>query len=72
MRQTLKSRLAAAEELMKTAELEKLEKEEAAQNALVEQEIIMGKVVQESKTLQKEAEENAKVAMHCPLSLVVF
>ncbi|KAJ6680282.1 ELKS/RAB6-INTERACTING/CAST FAMILY PROTEIN [Salix purpurea] len=34
MRQTLKSRLAAAEELMKIAELEKLEKEEAAQNAL--------------------------------------
>ncbi|KAF9669413.1 hypothetical protein SADUNF_Sadunf14G0105100 [Salix dunnii] len=61
MRQTLKSRLAAAEELMKTAELEKLEKEEAAQNALVEQEIIMGKVVQESKILQKEAEENAKL-----------
>ncbi|KAJ6343555.1 hypothetical protein OIU76_005322 [Salix suchowensis] len=61
MRQTLKSRLAAAEELMKIAKLEKLEKEEAAQNALVEQEIIMAKVVQESKTLQKEAEENAKL-----------
>ncbi|KAG5231842.1 leucine-rich repeat-containing protein [Salix suchowensis] len=61
MRQTLKSRLAAAEELMKIAELEKLEKEEAAQNALVEQEIIMAKVVQESKILQKEAEENAKL-----------
>ena len=61
MRQTLKSRLAAAEELMKTAELEKLEKEEAAQNALVEQEIIMAKVVQESKILQKAPEENAKL-----------
>ena len=46
---------------MKTAELEKLEKEEAAQNALVEQEIIMAKVVQESKILQKEAEVNAKL-----------
>ncbi|KAI9382474.1 hypothetical protein POPTR_014G139000v4 [Populus trichocarpa] len=61
MRQTLESRLAAAEELRKTAELEKLEKEETARNALAEQEIIMEKVVQESKILQKEAEENAKL-----------
>lgn len=61
MRQTLESRLAAAEELRKTAEIEKLEKEETARNALAEQEIIMEKVVQESKILQKEAEENAKL-----------
>lgn len=72
MHQSLESRLAAAEELRKTAELEKLEKEKSARNALAEQEIIMEKVVQESKILQKEAEENAKVATHCPLSLVVF
>ncbi|KAJ6973079.1 hypothetical protein NC653_033424 [Populus alba x Populus x berolinensis] len=72
MRQTLESRLAAAEELRKTAEIEKLEKEETARNARAEQEIIMEKVVQESKILQKEAEENAKVATHCPLSLVGF
>ncbi|XP_011033685.1 PREDICTED: uncharacterized protein LOC105132091 [Populus euphratica] len=61
VRQTLESRLAAAEELRKTAELEKLEKEETARNALAEQEIIMEKVVQESKILQEEAEENAKL-----------
>ncbi|KAG5252000.1 hypothetical protein OIU76_008191 [Salix suchowensis] len=61
MRQTLESRLAAAEKLRKAAELEKLEKEETARNALAEQEVLMDKVVQESKTLKKEAEENAKL-----------
>ncbi|CAK7348180.1 unnamed protein product [Dovyalis caffra] len=61
MHQTLESRLAAAEELRKAAELEKLDKEETARNALAEQEIIMEKVVQESKILQKEVEENAKL-----------
>lgn len=59
---TLEARLAAAEEVRKAAELEKLEKEESAKNALAEQEAIMKKVVQESKLLQQEAEENAKVA----------
>ncbi|KAJ6686792.1 TRANSCRIPTION FACTOR BHLH83-RELATED [Salix purpurea] len=39
MRQTLESRLAAAEKLRKAAELEKLEKEETARNALAEQEV---------------------------------
>ncbi|XWS46791.1 hypothetical protein CRYUN_Cryun14cG0098500 [Craigia yunnanensis] len=41
-----------AEELLKTAEQEKLEKEESARNALAEQEAIMVKVVKESKILQ--------------------
>ncbi|XP_022758187.1 golgin candidate 5-like isoform X2 [Durio zibethinus] len=61
MRQTLEARQAAAEELMKTAEREKLEKEESAGNALTEQEAIMVKVVQESKILWQEAEENSKL-----------
>ncbi|PPE01317.1 hypothetical protein GOBAR_DD01643 [Gossypium barbadense] len=62
MHQTLEARQAAAKELMKAAEQEKLEKEESALNALAEQEAIMLKVVQESETLQQEAEENSKVA----------
>jgi len=62
MRQSLESRLAAAEMLRKAAELEKLEKEESARMALLEQEVMMEKVVQESRRLQQEAEENSKVA----------
>lgn len=68
MRQTLESRLTAAEELRKAAEQEKMEKEMTARSALAEQEIIMEKVVQESKILQKQAEENAKVAATCLIS----
>jgi len=63
MRQSLESRLAAAEMLRKAAELEKLEKEESAKLALLEQEAMMEKVVQESRRLQQEAEENSKVAI---------
>ncbi|XP_024017349.1 uncharacterized protein LOC112090398 isoform X2 [Morus notabilis] len=61
MRQTLEERLAAAEEMKKAAEQERLEKEELARSALAEQEAIMEKVVQESKLLEKEAEENSKL-----------
>lgn len=61
MRQSLESRLAAAEMLRKAAELEKLEKEESARAALLEQEAMMEKVVQESRRLQQEAEENSKL-----------
>ncbi|XP_058008688.1 uncharacterized protein LOC110658749 isoform X2 [Hevea brasiliensis] len=61
MQQTLEARLDAAEELRRTAEEQKLEKEESARNALAEQEAIMEKVVQESKFLQQEAEENSKL-----------
>ncbi|XP_021280961.1 uncharacterized protein LOC110414208 [Herrania umbratica] len=61
MSQTLEARQAAAEEVMKTAEQEKLEKEESALNALAEQEAIMVKVVEESKILRQEAEENSKL-----------
>lgn len=62
MHQILEARLAAAEELRKAAEHEKLEKEESARKALAEQEAMMEKVVQESSRLQLEAEENSKVA----------
>lgn len=62
MCQTLQTRLAAAEEMKKAAEQEKLEKEGSARRALAEQEAIMEKVVQESKLLEKEAEENSKVS----------
>ncbi|KAL3725556.1 hypothetical protein ACJRO7_030565 [Eucalyptus globulus] len=61
MHEALESRLAAAEEVMKAAENEKLEKEEVARSALAEQEAIMEKVVRESNVLQEEAEENSKL-----------
>ncbi|KAF8394460.1 hypothetical protein HHK36_020668 [Tetracentron sinense] len=61
MRQTLEGRLAAAEEERKAAEQEKLGKEESGLKALAEQELIMEKVVKESKKLQQAAEENSKL-----------
>lgn len=61
MRETLEIRLAAALEMKTTAELERKEKEDSALKVLTEQEAIMEKVVQESKLLQEEAEENSKV-----------
>lgn len=61
MRQILESRLTAAEMSKKAAELEKEEKEGSARVALLEQEAMMEKVVQESQRLQQEAEENSKV-----------
>ncbi|XP_058077797.1 uncharacterized protein LOC131226115 isoform X2 [Magnolia sinica] len=57
----LQARLAAAEAERAAAEQEKREKEESAQKAFAEQELIMERVVQESKKLQQEAEENAKL-----------
>ncbi|KAL3849843.1 hypothetical protein ACJIZ3_011725 [Penstemon smallii] len=61
MRLTLQVRLAAAENVIKSAEQEKLEKENSALKALAEQELIMEKVVQESNTLKQLAEDNAKL-----------
>ncbi|CAL5207035.1 unnamed protein product [Lathyrus oleraceus] len=61
MRQILESRLTAAEMSKKAAELEKEEKEGSARVALLEQEAMMEKVVQESQRLQQEAEENSKL-----------
>ncbi|KAI9180514.1 hypothetical protein LWI28_005557 [Acer negundo] len=61
MRVTLEARLTTAEEARKAAEQEKLEKEESARSFLAEQKAIMEKVVQESKFLQQEADENSKL-----------
>ncbi|KAM7253968.1 hypothetical protein ACFE04_031650 [Oxalis oulophora] len=61
MRQTLEARRAEAEELRKAAEKEKMEKTESAQSFLAEQEAAMENVVQESKILQQEADENSKL-----------
>jgi hypothetical protein len=61
MRGVLETRLAAALEIKYAAEQEKQEKEGCARNALAEQEAIMEKVVQESKLLNQEAEENSKL-----------
>ncbi|KAL2991969.1 hypothetical protein AAZX31_10G024500 [Glycine max] len=60
MRHILEERLAAAEESRKAAEQQKLEKEESARKALVEQERLVEMVVHESQRLQQEAEENSK------------
>nr|XP_008386525.1 uncharacterized protein LOC103449032 isoform X2 [Malus domestica] len=61
MRGTLEERLDAAAEARRLAEQDKLEKEECARKALAEQEAEMEKVVQESKILQQQAEENSKL-----------
>ncbi|KAG8370711.1 hypothetical protein BUALT_Bualt13G0011700 [Buddleja alternifolia] len=61
MRQTLEIRLATAEKEIKSAEQEKLVKERAAAKALVDQELLMEKVVQESNILKQQAEDNAKL-----------
>ncbi|KAL1216533.1 hypothetical protein V5N11_030174 [Cardamine amara subsp. amara] len=61
MRETLEIRLTAALEMKTTAELEKKEKEDSALKVLTELEFIMEKVVQESKLLEQEAEENSKL-----------
>lgn len=64
MRQSLELQLAAAEDEIRLAEEEKLEKERLAQKSLAEQELIMEKVVQESKMLKQQAEDNAKVSYY--------
>lgn len=61
MRKNLEARLVIAEEERRKAEQEILVKEASARSALVAQELIMEKVVEESKLLQHEAEENAKL-----------
>ncbi|KAJ4956426.1 hypothetical protein NE237_013209 [Protea cynaroides] len=61
MSRTLEIRLAAAEEETKMAKQEKLEKEKLARVALAERELAMERVVDESKRLQQQAEENSKL-----------
>ncbi|PWA68154.1 hypothetical protein CTI12_AA310680 [Artemisia annua] len=60
MRKALELRLASAMEIISQAEQEKLEKEKSAREALSFQENQMEKVVEESKRLKLEAEENSK------------
>ncbi|WVZ98507.1 hypothetical protein U9M48_043938 [Paspalum notatum var. saurae] len=59
--QTLDERLIAAQQEIAAAEKEKIEKEAAAQALLGEQEKVMNSIVEESRKLQKEAEENLKL-----------
>lgn len=61
MQQTLKVRLAEAQNVIKSAEQEKIEKENAAMKSLTELELVKEKVLQESKSLNQLAEDNAKV-----------
>lgn len=61
MHETLKERLAAAENEINSAEQEKLEKEEASQKSHADLELVMEKIVQESKILKQQAEVNSKV-----------
>lgn len=63
IRQSLEVRLTVAEEEIKAAEQERLEKEESARKSLAYEESVMERVVQESKILKQEAEENSKVVM---------
>lgn len=57
----LEVRLVSAEEEIKEAECEKLNKEESALKYLAQEETNMEKVVQESKILEQQADENSKV-----------
>ncbi|CAI9761428.1 unnamed protein product [Fraxinus pennsylvanica] len=61
IRKTLEMRLAAAEDVIKSVEQEKREKENSARKALSNQELVMETVVQESKKLKQQAEQNAKL-----------
>ncbi|KAI3829628.1 hypothetical protein L1987_03755 [Smallanthus sonchifolius] len=61
MRKALETRLAAALDEIAAAEERKLENERAAREALLHQESLMEKVVEESKKLKLEAEENSKL-----------
>lgn len=61
MRRNIEERLETVETERKVAEEEKMEKEASARNALAEQQLIMEKVVEESKILKQEAKENSKV-----------
>uniref|UniRef100_A0A0A9D938 CUE domain-containing protein n=1 Tax=Arundo donax TaxID=35708 RepID=A0A0A9D938_ARUDO len=61
IRLTLDERLVAAQQEIAAAEKEKIEKEAAAQALLDEQEKMMNSIVEESRKLQKEGEENLKL-----------
>ncbi|XP_047326510.1 uncharacterized protein LOC124930197 isoform X2 [Impatiens glandulifera] len=62
MREALEQRSLEAERAINTAKNEKLVKENVARRALTEQELVMEKVVEESRILKQEAEENTKLS----------
>lgn len=64
MRQCLEVRLAAAENEIRSAEVRKKLNEQCGKKCLTEEKLIMAQVVQESKNLRQQAEDNAKVVMH--------
>lgn len=70
MRQSLQVRLAAAEDKIKEAERERLEKEKCALEELAKQQSIMEEVVQESNILRHQSAENAKVLLFVNFRLV--
>ncbi|CAN6452836.1 unnamed protein product [Victoria cruziana] len=57
----LQARIAAADKAKAEAEQEKSKKEESASKALAEQELIMEKVVAQSKQLKEQSEKNSKL-----------
>ncbi|KAF0928523.1 hypothetical protein E2562_004145 [Oryza meyeriana var. granulata] len=61
IRQTLEDRLVAAQQEIDASEKEKIRKEASAQALLNEQEKEMNSIVEESRKLQKETEENLKL-----------
>lgn len=64
MCQTLRMRLAAAENEINDAEQERIRKQVSAREAFAEQESLMERVVQDANILKQHAEENAKVTVH--------
>lgn len=61
--------MVAAQQEIAAAEKEKIEKEAAAQSLLDEQENTMNSIVEESRKLQEEAEENLKVLSLIPSNM---
>ncbi|XP_051143210.1 uncharacterized protein LOC127259710 [Andrographis paniculata] len=61
MHHALELQIAEAEDVIKSAEQMKVEKENAAMKALADEELIMGKVMHELEVLKQQVEENAKL-----------
>ncbi|XP_042016065.1 kinesin-related protein 4-like [Salvia splendens] len=61
MRQCLEVRLAAAENEIRSAEAKKFVNEQCGKQSIIEQKLIIAQVVQESKNLRQQAEDNAKL-----------
>ena len=61
IRQCLEGRLAAAENEIESAVVKKFEDEKCGKLSIIKGKLIMEQVVQESKNLRQQAEDNAKV-----------